>query len=81
MGFLSRPKIVRPPEPAPPPVPPEVAPPPTPADPAVLQSRRDQRREAARRAGRSGTILTGPRGILEEEEDETQRARPTLLGT
>jgi hypothetical protein len=79
MGFFSKPKVAAPP--APPPPPPAPAPAPTPADPAVLDARNRQRREAARRAGRLGTILTGPRGILEEEEDETQRARPTLLGT
>jgi|APSaa5957512535_1039671.scaffolds.fasta_scaffold04926_3 hypothetical protein len=59
-------------QPAPPPPPPapvEVpAAPPTQAAPEVKAARKAEKVKAARLHGRKSTILTGPRGILEEAE-------------
>ena len=68
---LSSPK---PPPPPAPPVPPPV--PPKPADPATKAKRTAERRTAAQMAGRSGTILTGSRGVLAQADT----SKKSLLG-
>ena len=65
---------------APPPPPPAAievpAAPPTVIDPAVKTARKNEKKAAAQLAGRTGTILTGPRGVLAE----ANTSKKTLLG-
>ena len=69
MGFLS---------PKPPPLPPVQAAPETPevSDAEKEQIRKDKAAVERRRKGRRSTILTGPLGIQDDQEDATN----TLLG-
>ena len=64
-----------PPPPAPAPVD-MPAPPPTVIDPAVKTARKNEKKAAAQLAGRQSTIITGPRGVLEE----ANTSKKTLLG-
>ena len=73
MCFSSR----KPAPPPPPPAPVEVpAAPPTVIDPAVKTARKNEKKAAAQLVGRTGTILTGSRGVLEE----ANTSKKTLLG-
>jgi hypothetical protein len=67
--------VAAPPPPAPAPVD-MPAPPPTVISPAVKTARKNEKKAAAQLAGRTGTILTGPRGVLEE----ANTSKKTLLG-
>lgn len=68
------------PAPPPPPPPPEpIIPPPAPptqAAPEVKKARKTEKVKASRLQGRKSTILTGPRGVL----DEAEVGKKTLLG-
>ena len=72
MGSIFRPKT--------PPLPPVQAPPPAPSseisDEEKAQIKKDRDAMARKRRGRRSTILTGPLGIQEDQEDATN----TLLG-
>jgi len=72
MGSIFRPKT--------PPLPPVQAPPPAPSseisDEEKAQIKKDRDAVARKRKGRRSTILTGPLGIQEDQEDATN----TLLG-
>ena len=72
MGSIFRPKT--------PPLPPVQAPPPAPSseisDAEKAQIKKDRDAVERRRKGRRSTILTGPLGIQEDQEDATN----TLLG-
>ena len=73
MGSIFRP-------PSPPPLPPVQAPPPAPSseisDAEKAQIKKDKDAVERKRRGRRSTILTGPLGIQEDQEDATN----TLLG-
>ena len=73
MGSIFRP-------PSPPPLPPVQAPPPAPSseisDAEKAQIKKDRDAVERKRKGRRSTILTGPLGIQEDQEDATN----TLLG-
>ena len=72
MGSIFRPKT--------PPLPPVQAPPPAPSseisDEEKAQIKKDKDAVERKRKGRRSTILTGPLGIQEDQEDATN----TLLG-
>jgi hypothetical protein len=72
MGSIFRPKT--------PPLPPVQAPPPAPSseisDEEKAQIKKDRDAVERKRKGRRSTILTGPLGIQEDQEDATN----TLLG-
>ena len=72
MGSIFRPKA--------PPLPPVQAPPPAPSseisDEEKAQIKKDRDAVERKRKGRRSTILTGPLGIQEDQEDATN----TLLG-
>ena len=72
MGSIFRPKT--------PPLPPVQAPPPAPSseisDEEKAQIKKDRDAIERKRKGRRSTILTGPLGIQEDQEDATN----TLLG-
>ena len=72
MGSIFRPKT--------PPLPPVQAPPPAPSseisDEEKAQIKKDRDAVERKRKGRRSTILTGPLGIQEDEQDATN----TLLG-
>ena len=72
MGSIFSPKM--------PPLPPVQAPPPAPSseisDAEKAQIKKDRDAVARKRKGRRSTILTGPLGIQEDQEDATN----TLLG-
>jgi hypothetical protein len=70
MGSIFKPKMPPLPPVAPPPEPPEVT------DEEKEAIKKEQDAIARRRKGRSSTILTGPLGVQESEED----ALDTLLG-
>ena len=72
MGSIFKPKM--------PPLPPVQAPPPAPSseisDAEKAQIKKDRDAVERKRKGRRSTILTGPLGIQEDQEDATN----TLLG-
>ena len=72
MGSIFKPKM--------PPLPPVQAPPPAPSseisDEEKAQIKKDRDAVERKRKGRRSTILTGPLGIQEDQEDATN----TLLG-
>jgi hypothetical protein len=72
MGSIFKPKM--------PPLPPVQAPPPAPSseisDEEKAQIKKDKDAVERKRKGRRSTILTGPLGIQEDQEDATN----TLLG-
>lgn len=67
--------------PPPPPPPPPPAPPPAPPTQDQVSSGQASTRQrlqaASETAGRGGTILTGPQGLTDEDEAQSQK---TLLG-
>lgn len=73
--MCSSPNIAPPPEP--PPLPPPPPPPPTRVDPAVKASRNNARKKFSAGAGRSGTVLTQPKGLLTQSANTQTK---TLLG-
>ncbi len=69
MSFLM-PKAPKMPPPPPPPAPPPPAP--TREDEAVKKAEQDERARIRRQAGRKASILTTPRGLLNEEATTTK---------
>lgn len=59
---------------------PELPAAPTLANPAVAQALARNRRIAAAQSGRASTILTGPLGISNDTQGDTQQRGKTLLG-
>lgn len=59
---------------------PELPTPPTVADPAVAQATERARRIAGAQLGRASTVLTGPLGISNDNDNQPASGGKTVLG-